>query len=56
MELGSHSTKDALHVRSLQTLKANADFVAAHNSDASKSYKLEMNRFAEWSQVLLLWI
>ena len=32
---------------------SNAAMVEAHNRDASQSYKMELNRFSDWTQVTL---
>ena len=47
---GVHSSSAEQQVRE-EALRSNAAYVQRHNSDPSHTSKLELNRFADWTQV-----
>ena len=55
---GAHSgvlgTANTAMDNRLRALQSNAELVHTHNSNGEKSYTVELNRFAYWSQVELL--
>ena len=51
LSIGRQREKSFQSSERQQALQSNAEYVDSHNKNASKSYKLELNKFAAWTQV-----